>query len=184
VDNPINFSFEEKWEKIIACDQTYDGQFYTAVKTTKIYCRPSCKSRKPKKMNVEFFQSIQEVEAAGYRACKRCQPEIECSPQTQLIQQVTSFIINAYKQKVTLQDMADHVGISPFYLERLFKQVKAETPRAYLEKIRIDKAAHLLKHTDYTSLEICYEAGFQSPSNFYKVFRRLKNCSPTEYRNL
>ncbi|ACA39584.1 AraC family transcriptional regulator [Lysinibacillus sphaericus CBAM5] len=135
-------------------------------------------------MNVEFFQSIQEVEAAGYRACKRCQPEIECSPQTQLIQQVTSFIINAYKQKVTLQDMADHVGISPFYLERLFKQVKAETPRAYLEKIRIDKAAHLLKHTDYTSLEICYEAGFQSPSNFYKVFRRLKNCSPTEYRNL
>ncbi len=184
MDNPINFSFEEKWEKIIACDQTYDGQFYTAVKTTKIYCRPSCKSRKPKKMNVEFFQSIQEVEAAGYRACKRCQPEIECSPQTQLIQQVTSFIINAYKQKVTLQDMADHVGISPFYLERLFKQVKAETPRAYLEKIRIDKAAHLLKHTDYTSLEICYEAGFQSPSNFYKVFRRLKNCSPTEYRNL
>ncbi|MBI6863080.1 bifunctional transcriptional activator/DNA repair enzyme AdaA [Lysinibacillus fusiformis] len=184
MDNPINLSFEEKWEKIIACDQTFDGLFYTAVKTTKIYCRPSCKSRKPKKMNVEFFQSIQEVEAAGYRACKRCQPEIECSPQTQLIQQVTSFIINAYKQKVNLQDMADHVGISPFYLERLFKQVKAETPRAYLEKIRIDKAAHLLKHTDYTSLEICYEAGFQSPSNFYKVFRRLKNCSPTEYRNL
>lgn len=184
MDNPINFSFEEKWEKIKACDQTYDGLFYTAVKTTKIYCRPSCKSRKPKKMNVEFFQSIQEVEAAGYRTCKRCQPEIECSPQTQLIQQVTSFIINAYKQKVTLQDMADHVGISPFYLERLFKQVKAETPRAYLEKIRIDKAAHLLKHTDYTILEICYEAGFQSPSNFYKVFRRLKSCSPTEYRNL
>ncbi|MED4887590.1 bifunctional transcriptional activator/DNA repair enzyme AdaA [Lysinibacillus fusiformis] len=184
MDNAINLSFEEKWEKIIDCDQTYDGLFYTAVKTTKIYCRPSCKSRKPKKMNVDFYESIQEVETAGYRACKRCQPEIECSPHIQLIQQVTAFIISAYKQKVTLQDMAEHVGISPFHLERLFKQVTAETPRSYLEKIRIDKAAHLLKHTDYTNLEICYEAGFQSSSNFYKVFRRLKNCSPTEFRNL
>ncbi|WP_336634056.1 bifunctional transcriptional activator/DNA repair enzyme AdaA [Lysinibacillus fusiformis] len=184
MDNAIHLSFEEKWEKIIACDQTYDGLFYTAVKTTKIYCRPSCKSRKPKKMNVDFYESIQEVETAGYRACKRCQPEIECSPHTQLIQQVTALIISAYKQKVTLQDMAEHVGISPYHLERLFKQVTAETPRAYLEKIRIDKAAHLLKHTDYTNLEICYEVGFQSPSNFYKVFRRLKNCSPTQYRNL
>jgi len=113
----------------MACDQTYDGLFYTAVKTTKIYCRPSCKSRKPKKMNVEFYQDIQEVEAAGYRACKRCQPEIDYSPHTQLIQNVTAFIIHEYKQKVTLQDMAEHVGISPFHLERLFKQETAETPR-------------------------------------------------------
>ncbi|MEY2364477.1 Ada metal-binding domain-containing protein [Lysinibacillus capsici] len=184
MDNAINLSFEEKWEKIKTCDQTYDGLFYTAVKTTKIYCRPSCKSRKPKKMNVEFYEDIQKVEAAGYRACKRCQPEIEHSPHTQLIKNVTTFIMNEYKQRVTLQDMAEHVGLSPFHLERLFKQETAETPRTYLEKIRIDKAAHLLKHTDFTNLEICYEAGFQSPSNFYKVFRRLKNCSPTEYRNL
>jgi len=53
----INLSFEEMWEKIIACDKTYDGIFYTAVKTTKIYCRPSCRSRKPKKVNVEFYMT-------------------------------------------------------------------------------------------------------------------------------
>ncbi|MCP2775275.1 helix-turn-helix domain-containing protein, partial [Salmonella enterica] len=56
-------------------------------------------------------------------------------------------------------------------------------PRAYLEKIRVDKAAHLLKTTELTNLEICYEVGFQSPSNFYKVFRSLKHCSPSEYRS-
>ncbi|MEK5231526.1 Ada metal-binding domain-containing protein [Lysinibacillus sp. FSL K6-0232] len=182
MEQPIQLSFDEMWEKIIACDQTYDGLFYTAVKTTKIYCRPSCRSRKPKKINVEFYSNIQQVEAAGYRACKRCQPEIEHSPHTQLIKHVIALLVNQYRRRLTLQDMAEHVGISPFYLERLFKQETAETPRMYLEKIRIDKAAYLLKHTAYTNLEICYEVGFQSPSNFYKVFRRLKNCSPTEYR--
>ncbi len=93
-------------------------------------------------------------------------------------------MIKEYKQQLTLQDIANNVGISPFYLERLFKQETAETPRSYLEKIRIDKAIHLLKSTDWTMLAICYDIGFQSPSNFYKVFRRMNNCSPTEYRNL
>ncbi|RDW15173.1 hypothetical protein CWR48_19270 [Oceanobacillus arenosus] len=78
--------------------------------------------------------------------------------------------------------IAAQVGLSPFYLERLFKQETSETPRAYLVNIRIDKAAHLLKFTTMTNLEICYEVGFRSPSNFYKVFRNIKNCSPSEYR--
>ncbi|WP_342507519.1 Ada metal-binding domain-containing protein [Sporosarcina sp. FSL K6-2383] len=178
----LNLSFDEMWDKIMACDQKYDGLFFTAVKTTKIYCRPSCRSRKPKKINVDFYYDIHKVEQAGFRACKRCQPEVEHSPHTELARTVISFLINHYKQKLVLQDIADHVGVSPFYLERLFKQETLETPRAYLEKIRIDKAAYLLSSTNRSNLEICYEVGFQSPSNFYKVFRRLKNCSPSEYR--
>ena len=183
VDN-INLSFDEMWDKIIACDEKYDGLFYTAVKTTKIFCRPSCKSRKPKRINVEFYHDINKVENAGFRACKRCQPKVEHSPHTQLIRNVTSFLINEYKQNLSLQNIANHVGVSPFHLERVFKEETTETPRTYLEKIRIDKAANLLKNTEQTNLEICYESGFQSPSNFYKVFRRLKNCSPSEFRNL
>lgn len=179
-----NLSFDEMWEKIIACDKTYDGIFFTAVITTKIYCRPSCRSRKPKKENVEFYHDINEVEKAGFRACKRCQPNVEHSPHIGLVKNVITFLVNHYKQKLVLQDVANHVGVSSYYLERLFKQETSETPRTYLEKIRVDKAAHLLKTTDRTNLEICYEVGFQSPSNFYKVFRRLNNCSPTEYRNL
>lgn len=178
----INLSFEEMWDKIIACDQKYDGLFFTAVKTTKIYCRPSCKSRKPKKINVDFYFDRKEVEEAGFRACKRCQPEVEHSPNVQHIREITSHLVNHYKQQLLLKDIADHVGLSPFYLERLFKQETGDTPRSYLEKIRVDKAAHLLQSTTQTNLEICFEVGFQSPSNFYRVFRRWKNCSPSEYR--
>jgi AraC family transcriptional regulator, regulatory protein of adaptative response / methylphosphotriester-DNA alkyltransferase methyltransferase len=180
----INLSFEEMWEKIITCDRKYDGLFFTAVKTTKIYCRPSCRSRKPKKINVEFYHDINEVEKAGFRACKRCQPEVDCSPHIGLVKDIITFLVNQYKQNLVLKDIADQVGLSPFYLERLFKKETTETPRTYLEKIRVDKAVHLLKYTDLTNLEICYEVGFQSPSNFYKVFRNIKNCSPSEYRKI
>lgn len=179
----LEFSFDEMWEKILACDRTYDGLFFTAVKTTKIYCRPSCRSRKPKKVNVEFYSSISQAEEAGYRACKRCQPESEHSPHEGMVRQVISFLVTHYKQNLTLEDISSHIGVSPFYLERLFKQETQETPRAYLEKIRIDKAAFLLKSTAMTNLDICYEVGFQSPSNFYRVFGRMKKCTPNEYRN-
>lgn len=181
--NPVQLSFDEMWERIIACDRTYDGLFYTAVKTTKIYCRPSCRSRKPKKVNVEFFFDMKEVEEAGYRACKRCQPEVEHSPHIGVIRNVIAFLVKNYKQRLVLQDIADHVGVSSYYLERLFKQETSETPRSYLEKIRVDKAVHLLVYTDQTNLEICYEVGFQSTSNFYRVFKSMHNCTPSEYRD-
>jgi AraC family transcriptional regulator, regulatory protein of adaptative response / methylphosphotriester-DNA alkyltransferase methyltransferase len=178
----INLSFDEMWDKFVTCDHTYDGLFFTAVKTTKIYCRPSCKARKPKKINVEFYPDRKEVENAGYRACKRCQPEVEQSPHIALVREIISFLVNHSRQRLQLKDISDHVGLSPFHLERIFKQETGETPRTYLEKIRVDKASHLLKTTNHTNLEICFEVGFQSPSNFYKVFRRSKHCSPSEYR--
>lgn len=180
----INLSFDEMWEKIIACDRKYDGLFYTAVKTTKIYCRPSCRSRKPKKINVEFYHNISEVEKAGYRACKRCQPEVEHSPHSEIVIDITRILVNQYKQNLKLTDIAEQVGLSPYYLERLFKKETSETPRTYLEKVRIDKAVQLLQSTNLTNLEIGYDVGFQSPSNFYKVFRNLKGCSPSEFRKM
>lgn len=182
METNFSLSFEEMWKKIIACDRKYDGLFFTAVKTTKIYCRPSCRSRKPKKINVEFYHDMKEAEEAGYRPCKRCKPEVELSPHIEVVRNTVTFLVNHYKQNLILKDIANEVGLSPFYLERLFKQETSETPHTYLEKIRIDKAVHLLQCTNLTNLEICYEVGFQSPSNFYKVFRSLKNCSPNEYR--
>ncbi|WP_052131636.1 bifunctional transcriptional activator/DNA repair enzyme AdaA [Planococcus sp. CAU13] len=178
------FTFEEMWEKIMACDRKYDGLFYTAVKTTKIYCRPSCRSRKPKKVNVEFYATIEEAESRGFRACKRCQPETELSPNAEVVQNVISFLIANHKQKLSLEEVAAHAGLSPSYLDRVFKEETSETPRVFLEKIRVDKAAHLLEHTEFTNLEICYEAGFQSTSHFYKAFRRAKNLSPNEFRKM
>ncbi|GGF70943.1 AraC family transcriptional regulator [Paenibacillus albidus] len=180
----INLTFEEMWEKIMACDRTYDGLFFTAVKTTGIYCRPSCRSRKPKPQNVDFYTNLNEVERAGFRACKRCQPEVDHSPDIAVVRKVTAFLLKEYREPLLLQDIAEHAGLSPYYLERLFKQETSDTPRSYLEKIRIGKAAHLLRSSSLTNLEICYATGFQTPSNFYKVFRRLHGCPPSEYRKL
>ncbi|OWR30011.1 adenosine deaminase [Saccharibacillus sp. O23] len=179
----IRLSFEEMWERIMACDARYDGMFFTAVKTTRIYCRPSCRSRKPKQKNVEFYLHMTEVEAAGYRPCKRCQPEVEHSPWNGFILEARSFIVDHYREDLRLKDIADHVKLSAYYLERLFKQETGETPRMYLEKIRVDRAAHLLRCSERPNLEVCYEAGFRTPSNFYKAFKRHHDCSPGEYRS-
>jgi AraC family transcriptional regulator, regulatory protein of adaptative response / methylphosphotriester-DNA alkyltransferase methyltransferase len=180
--NHVKMSFDEMWNKIMECDRSYDGLFYTAVKSTKIFCRPSCRSRKPKKVNVTFYETIPECIEAGYRACKRCQPEIEHCPQIDLVRRAAGFMVNHLNEKIVLQDIAEYIGVSPFYLERLFKEEMKETPREYLEKIRIHKAAFLLKNSHRTNLEICFEVGFRSPSNFYKAFRRVENCSPSHYR--
>ena len=116
------FTFDEMWEKVIACDRRYDGLFYTAVKTTKIYCRPSCRSRKPKKSNVEFYSTMAEAEAKGFRACKRCRPETEYTPDEELVRNVMAYLTARYKESISLQDIAVHVGLSPSYLERYIKQ--------------------------------------------------------------
>ncbi len=175
-------TFDEKWAKVLACDATYDGLFYTAVKTTGIYCRPSCRSRKPKKENVDFYVTREEAETNGFRPCKRCQPEVEHAPHRALVQQVTAYLVNHYKQPIRLEQIAEHAQLSPFHLERTFTQATGETPRQLLERIRIDKAAYLLRTTDMSNLTVCYEVGFQTPSNFYRVFRQVKGCTPNTYR--
>ncbi|QDH20217.1 methylphosphotriester-DNA--protein-cysteine methyltransferase family protein [Saccharibacillus brassicae] len=182
MEQVISLSFEEMWEKILACDARYDGLFFTAVKTTGIYCRPSCRSRKPKKRNVDFYRSLPESEAAGYRPCKRCQPEVERSPWNDVVLRARTFIVARYRENLILKDVADHVGLSVYYFERLFKQETGETPRTYLEKVRVDRAAYLLKHSTLSNLEVGYASGFHTPSNFYRAFRRLRQCSPGQYR--
>lgn len=178
------FTFEEMWDKFMACDRNSDGLFYTAVKTTKIYCRPSCRSRKPKKVNVEFYATITEAESRGFRACKRCQPETEHSPNVEVVRKVISFLTANHQRKLNLDEVAAYAGLSPSYLDRVFKQETEETPRSLLERIRVDKAAHMLKHSGKSNLEICFDAGFQSASHFYKAFRQSKGLSPSEYRKM
>jgi AraC family transcriptional regulator of adaptative response / methylphosphotriester-DNA alkyltransferase methyltransferase len=87
-----------------------------------------------------------------------------------------------YKQPIRLEQIAEHVQLSPFHLERTFTQATGETPRQLLERLRIDKAAYLLRTTTMSNLTVCYEVGFQTPSNFYRVFRQVKGCTPNMYR--
>ncbi|HEU5141258.1 MAG TPA: Ada metal-binding domain-containing protein [Bacillales bacterium] len=179
----ISLSFDEMVKIYNASDSSYDGIFYTAVKSTGIYCRPSCKSRKPKRENVAFYQTSRAAEKAGFRACKRCRPDkVSFDPKMDLVTDVKGYIQHQYKEKLTLEEIARHVGVSPYYLGRLFKEKTSETPRSYLEKVRIDKAEHLLKTTDESITDICFEVGFQNASSFYRAFHDLKQCSPKQYR--
>lgn len=94
--NPITgLSFDEMVEIFNAGDHSYDGVFYTAVKTTGIYCRPSCKAKKPKKENVTFYPTPKEAEDAGFRPCKRCQPDmIDFDPKMELITTAKTYMSN------------------------------------------------------------------------------------------
>ncbi|WP_158734669.1 bifunctional transcriptional activator/DNA repair enzyme AdaA [Alteribacillus sp. YIM 98480] len=177
------FSFSELIKIVHACDDAYDGLFFYAVKTTGIVCRPSCKSRRPNKINITFFQTFEEAKRAGFRPCKRCRPDtIRFNPKMEVINDTKAYIQTHYKENITMQHIARHIGISPYYLGRLFKKIALETPRCYLEKIRINKALQLLKTTNLSIVDICYEAGFQNSSSFYHAFRKHFQQTPQQYR--
>ncbi|QKY71366.1 bifunctional transcriptional activator/DNA repair enzyme AdaA [Lentibacillus sp. CBA3610] len=177
------FFFNEMVRIANSCDHSYDGVFFYAVKTTGIFCRPSCKSRCPNKENITFFQTAEDAKQAGFRACKRCQPDmVNFDPKMDLINDTKAYIQENYTENLTLKRIAQNIGISPYYLGRLFKEHTSRTPRTYLENLRVRKAVHLLKNTDMSTIDICYEVGFQNASSFYHAFQKQTQYTPQQYR--
>ena len=113
----------------MARDARQDGRFVFAVRTTGIYCRPSCPSRRPRRDSVEFFAEPEQAERAGYRACLRCKPT-QISAQAQYVQRARQLLDNA-EGVVTLAQLSKRVGLSPFHLQRLFKRATGLSPREY-----------------------------------------------------
>lgn len=177
------FSFNDMVKIANTCDDSYDGVFFYAVKTTGIFCRPSCKSRCPNKENITFFQTSVDAKRAGFRPCKRCRPDIiDFDPKMDLINDTKAYIQGNYTENLTMERIAHNIGISPYYLGRVFKKHTSRTPRSYLEHIRVQKAVDLLKKTDLTIIEICYEVGFQNASSFYHAFQKQTQHTPQQYR--
>src|SRR5699024_3561905 len=167
------------------CDATYDGIFFYAVKTTGIFCRPSCKSKVPNRKNVSFFSNADKAKKAGYRPCKRCRPDLDSKtydPFQSIIEDTKQIIDNHYGQKMLLDELASMVGVSRFHLNRLFKDRTGNTPRMYLEKVRITKAKELLLTTTLNCMEVGYQVGYQSNSSFYNAFRRNTGFSPNQFQ--
>lgn len=178
-------SFEEMWQAAVSCNRSYDGQFIYAVKTTNIYCRPSCKSKTPNMSNICFFKNAAEAEKQGFRACKRCQPQLNdptYDPYSSIIHEMITFIEINYRQKLSLKDLAQEVGVSDYHLNRTFKERVGLTPRQYVEKVRIEEAKKLLLTTNATNTDIGYQVGYESLSSFYRAFHKQAGCSPKEYR--
>jgi AraC family transcriptional regulator, regulatory protein of adaptative response / methylphosphotriester-DNA alkyltransferase methyltransferase len=174
---------EEVWEAIINCDPTYDGKFYYGVVTTGIFCRPSCRSKNPKRENVRVFWSINDAISANFRPCKRCRPDHLRWPDEDLAHLVLERIENQYQEPITLATLAHMFHISPYHLHRTFKRIVGTTPAEYLRTVRMKAAKRMLEETDKSIAEIAITVGFPNAAHFSTVFQRHYGMVPSAYRN-
>lgn len=173
----------EKWNAVVHCDPSYDGMFFYGVKTTGIFCRPSCKSKEPLRKNVEFYDQIEQALANGLRPCKRCRPDLlEYRPMLDLIEKAKRIFDTYFDDRDRLAFEIKALGISQNHFIHIFRQQFAMTPVEYLNTLRIRKATQLIADTDSTILHIALLSGFGSLSTFYEVFKRQVRLTPIEYR--
>lgn len=173
---------EDQWQAVVARDATFDGRFWFAVRTTGIFCRPSCSARAPKRGNVEFFPSTEAAQAAGFRACKRCRPLSEgpSGERREAIERVCRAIETA-EQPPRLAELATLAGLSPFHLQRTFKQAVGVSPRGYFESLRRRRLQQGLA-AGRSVTDSLYEAGFGSSSRLYEAKDSLLGMKPSRYR--
>ena len=170
---------QNKWQQVLARDARQDGRFVFAVRTTGIFCRPSCPSRRPRRDSVEFFADPREAERAGYRACLRCKPT-QVSEQAQYVLRARQMLDNA-EGVVTLAQLSKRVGLSPFHLQRLFKRATGLSPREYQSAHRMQQVKKQLRKGEDVTTAL-YDAGFSSPSRLYENTIRQFGMTPGTYR--
>lgn len=174
---------DEQWNAIIHGDSSCDGQFFYAVKTTGIFCRPSCKSREPKKDNVLVFMTVDAAIEAGFRACKRCRPDQFRWPAEELVHRTKEYIEAHYSEPLTLGGISKALHINQYHLHHVFKRMAGLTPVEYLLHKRLTEAKELLEDTDLNVTEVAVSVGFISASHFSTVFRKQFGQSPSVYRS-
>jgi AraC family transcriptional regulator of adaptative response/methylated-DNA-[protein]-cysteine methyltransferase len=175
---------DPRWKSVVARDAEADGSFVFAVKTTGIYCRPSCPSRRAKPSNVAFYDTPAEAETAGYRACQRCNPNGQSSAEAnaKIIAEACR-LIEASDEMPKLDDLARRVGLSPFYFHRQFKAITGLTPKQWAAAHRINKVRSGLAGRKGSITGAIYGAGFNSSSRFYERSNDVLGMTPTAYRN-
>ncbi len=175
---------EAKWHAIIHNDASYDFRFIYAVKTTGIFCRPSCKSKMPNKENVLIFQNAEQALSAGYRPCKRCKPTGERLPDQEWVSQITACIDRNYNGSLTLEALADMCHGSPYHLHRTFKRIKGMTPVEYIQQARMNKAIEYLTVTNKTVSDIALNVGMPNTPYFITLFKKKTGHTPADYRRI
>lgn len=175
---------DEKWQAIIHNDASCDHKFFYGVKTTGIFCRPSCKSRTPKKENVRIFQNSEQALSANYRPCKRCKPTGRRLPDQEWVDQITQYIDKKYSERITLEILSDMCHGSPYHLHRTFKRIKEITPAEYVQQTRMTKAMEYLIHTDKAIADIALVVGLPNTAYFVTLFKKITGHTPTDYRQL
>ncbi len=171
---------QQKWTLVLARDMKADGQFVYAVKSTGIFCRPSCPSRRPGRDQVEFFDSPAEAQRAGYRACRRCTPA-ERNAQLAKVEAACRYIDQNLETTLGLSQIARQVGMSPFHFQRLFKRILGISPRQYQQSKRSEKFKEALQ-TQPRITDAIYEAGYSSSSRAYETGAAQLGMTPSAFR--
>ncbi|MBI4192478.1 MAG: bifunctional DNA-binding transcriptional regulator/O6-methylguanine-DNA methyltransferase Ada [Betaproteobacteria bacterium] len=171
---------EQRLRSVMARDARADGAFVYAVRTTGIYCRPSCPSRRPRPESVEFFAAPAAAERAGYRPCKRCTPQ-QADRQRAAVLAACRHIDTHSDQRLTLRTLGRKVGLSPHHLQRLFKQIIGVSPREYQEARRLAQFKHGVRNGRAVTTAML-DAGFGSSSRLYEKSARHLGMTPARYR--
>ena len=173
---------DEYWQAIKTRNSNYDGKFIYGVISTKIYCQPSCASRKPRRENVLFFSQPVEAENNGFRACKRCFSKNQLEKcHLELIQQICNFIDEQVDNSPTLTELASKFNISQYHLQRTFKSIVGITPRQYGEARRVESFKNQL-HKGKKVVNAVYEAGYNSSSTLYESTASHLGMTPNTYK--
>ena len=174
---------DQLWQAVVSRDARFDGQFVFAVSSTKVYCRPSCPSRRPNRERVSFFQKPEAAEEAGYRACLRCKPQTTGAPDPQLalVQRVCRLLDETGEgETLKLAELAARVGVSSFHLQRTFKRVMGISPRQYVTARRFDNFKQLVREGE-TVINALYDSGFNSSSRVYEQAAEELGMTPATY---
>ncbi|MBZ5516783.1 MAG: bifunctional DNA-binding transcriptional regulator/O6-methylguanine-DNA methyltransferase Ada [Acidobacteriia bacterium] len=171
------------WRGVLARDRRLDGAFVFAVRSTGIYCRPSCPARRPTRRQVVFFPLPEAAERAGFRPCRRCRPEEAAArdPQADLVRRVCLWIETSGDAPVSLQDLAGEAGVSSSHLQRTFKRLMGISPREYAAARRLQGLKVRLREGQGVTRAL-YEAGYGSSSRLYERSSAQLGMTPASYR--
>jgi AraC family transcriptional regulator of adaptative response/methylated-DNA-[protein]-cysteine methyltransferase len=171
------------WQAIMQRDRNADGRFVFAVRSTKIYCRPSCPSRRPHREHVVFFAQTADAERAGFRPCKRCHPHTDDVPalHTELMQRIARHLETHLDEPLTLGDLSKQFHLSANHLQKTFKHIIGVTPKQYAAACRLNKVKTELKTSDNVT-ESLYAAGYGSSSRLYEKSDAQLGMTPRAYQ--
>jgi AraC family transcriptional regulator, regulatory protein of adaptative response / methylated-DNA-[protein]-cysteine methyltransferase len=173
---------DSRWAAVVARDAEADGTFYYSVKTTGVYCRPSCAARHARPEHVQFHETCEEAEKAGFRPCKRCQPK-QPSLQEQHAEVVARAcqLIADSEEAPGLEALASQMGMSRYHFPRIFKAITGLTPKDYAQANRAKKVRHKLGRSN-TVTEAIYDAGYNSSGRFYATSDQVLGMNPSHFR--
>jgi len=182
--NPNTGVADAYWTAVSNRDATFDGIIYYAVRSTGVYCQPSCPSRRPRRENIEFFTLPQHAERAGFRACRRCRPNEAktTNAHTELVRRACRYVEQNLESSLGLEEIAHACGVSGGFLHRTFKRLTGISPRQYVEARRLNAFKIELRLNQRSVTDAIYEAGYGSSSRLYERASDFIGMSPRQYR--